>query len=289
MGQSFAKDRSGEMLLTVPAPFQFESPSSWLTRAALTQGVTPTQLGGYFGVGRLHDFDLTIHGRLIQKITSKSTLHSAHFEFMRVMFQNLNFVDRMGQNLLLSDSGAPRYRYCSVCLYEQSVKHFPVHWRFKPWRYCPLHTCLMEDHCRHCASPIVLPVDLINAGPSREGVAFLHHCLRCGKPLSSHWSSVRGELYRLPLSTNEKALLPLGRAVLSGLYALENCRESLLKDWFEIYFIRDIEAKRGLHQFFEMNSSELYSLWQRREKKMALGALDFQKAFELKVLKRRFR
>lgn len=65
--------------------------------------------------------------------------------------------------------------------------------------------------------------------------------------------------------------------MLAGLYALEDCLESLLKEWFEIYFMRDIEANRGLHQFFEMNSQELYSLWQRRERKMALCASGSQK------------
>lgn len=288
MDQSFAIYKSEEMLLTIPTPFQFESPSSWLTRAALTQGVTPTQLGKYFGLNRLNDFDLSFSRQLVEQITAKSTLHPLHFEFMRVMFSNLSFVDRMGRNLLLFYESSPRYRYCAVCLYEQSVKHFPVHWRFKPWRYCPLHACLMEDHCRHCDSPIVLPVDLINAGPSCAGVAYLHQCLRCGKPLSSHWSSAKGEFYHLPLGTNEKALLPLGRALLSGLYALEDCRESLLREWFEIYFMKDIEGKRGLHPFFEMSSRDLYSLWQRRERRMAADQLRFNKESALKAFKRRF-
>lgn len=258
------------MLLTLPAPFQFESPYSWLTRAALTQGVSPAELGRYLGYGNMEKFELNINRALIKKIVARSNLEPVHFEFMRVMFANLCFVDEHGKNLLLfKDGEKARYRYCSVCLHEQSVKHFPLHWRFKTWRYCPLHACLMEDCCRHCGSPIILPADLVNAGPDKEGVAYLHQCLRCAKALSSHAAKVKGELYRLPLTTNERRLLRLGRAVLSGLYSLEDCRESLLREWFEIYFLRDIEVKNGLHPFFEISSKKLYEQWHRRERNIA--------------------
>jgi hypothetical protein len=270
MNESNRMNNHDVMSLTLPAPFQFESPSSWLTRAALTQGVSPAELGRYLGYGNMEKFELNVNKQLIQKIVSKSNLVPVHFEFMRVMFANLCFVDEHGRNLLLfSDAVTARYRYCAVCLHEQSVKHFPVHWRFKTWRYCPLHACLMEDYCRRCGSPIILPTDLVNAGPEKEGVAYLHQCLRCGKSLCSHWSKAKGELYRLPLSTKEKTLLSLGRAVLSGLYALEDCREKLLREWFEIYFLREIEVKAGLDPMFELSSKKLYEQWHRREKNIA--------------------
>ena len=127
-------------------------------------------------------------------------------------------IDRQGAMFLLFGKSGARYRYCPICLKEQLVKHFPVHWRFKAWRYCPLHDCLMEDRCRFCGLLIELPAHLMEAGPDRGGVAYLHQCLGCGAHLSQHWKTVDGILNQGIVTAEERAALNQGRAVLAAIY-----------------------------------------------------------------------
>lgn len=134
------------------------------------------------------------------------------------MFTGLQSFDRKGATFLLSDEVGARYRFCPVCLNDQSIKHFPVHWRFKSWRYCPIHSCMMEDVCRRCGLYVRLPGHLMEAGPRKEGIAFLNQCLGCGNYLNDHWRKVSGILKKGVLSPSEVFDLNFGRAVLAAIY-----------------------------------------------------------------------
>jgi hypothetical protein len=205
-------------LYGVPQPIPMESPSSWLTRAALSQAVSPVQLTRLFKVRGSVDFDLELTDAVVKRISVICKFNPSIFQFSQHMFGGVSSIDPDGRMLLLKDKDGPLYRYCPVCLKEQSIKHFPVHWRFLSWRYCPLHFCLMEDQCRKCKFKIRLPAHLMNAGKDQGGIAYLHQCLKCDEYLSGHWASVLDAMKRPILTPFEKSILVIGRSVVSAIY-----------------------------------------------------------------------
>lgn len=208
-----------QKLIGVPSPHGFESPSSWISRAALSQGVRVGELLHYFGVARVGDFDMGLSQKKAQVIADTCGISIIHFDFSLKMFSTLRSIDRTGRNFLLPfDERYGRYRYCPGCLHHQRVKHFPLHWRFKTWRFCPIHQCLMEDRCLHCGSNIILSADMFHSGPQKKGIAFLDRCLRCEKKLSTHWEKVQGLTAEDLLDDEAMHQLLVGRFVLSALY-----------------------------------------------------------------------
>lgn len=206
-------------LFGVPAPYGFESPTSWLSRAALSQGVRARDLLKHFGVEHVGDFDLGISERKASMIAETCGIPVSNFSFSLKMFSALKSIDREGKVFLIPfDGKSSKYRYCPGCLHHQRVKHIPVHWRFKCWRFCPIHQCLMEDRCLHCGLEINLPANMFYSGPKKEGIPFLSYCQGCEKKLSSHWKIVRGLTSPEIITNLESEQLNAGRAVLSAFY-----------------------------------------------------------------------
>lgn len=206
-------------LVGVPAPYEFESPASWISRAALSQGIRVRELLDFFGMDREIDIDMGLTPRKSLIIASTCGLSERTFRFSTRMFASMRSLDQTGKNFLLPFSEkSSQYRYCPGCLHQQRVKHFPVHWRFKAWRCCPIHQCLMEERCPHCGSNIKLSADLMFSGPGRKGVAFLDRCLRCEKKLTAHWKMIKGLATYSLLSNEELHKLRVGRSVLSAIY-----------------------------------------------------------------------
>jgi hypothetical protein len=206
-------------LFGVPAPYGFESPASWISRAALSQGIWVYELQNYFGIDHTIDFDMALSQKKSLMIAETCGLAAINFSFSLRMFSALRSIDQQGHLFLLPFfEKSSRYKYCPGCLHHQKVKHFPLHWRFKHWRYCPIHKCLMEDKCLHCGSSITLPADLFYGGPNRKGVAFLDRCIKCEKKLSSHWKTVQGLTDGDLLAPGAMYQLRVGRFLLSALY-----------------------------------------------------------------------
>jgi hypothetical protein len=206
------------VLFGVSSPIELESPASWITRAALSQGASPQEFCKFLGINYRRDPDLCFTREVIRNVSVKCGINPRAFDFGRHMFTGLMSFDRKGDRFLLFGKKGARYRYCPVCLKEQTIKHFPVHWRFKAWRHCPLHDCLMEDRCRSCGMHVELPAHLMDGGPDQSGVAFLHQCAACATPLSNHWKKVAGILNKGVLDSKEQSALAQGRAVLAAIY-----------------------------------------------------------------------
>ena len=218
IGENFDLIKNTQKLVHVPKPEMFESPSSWLSRLALSQGIEICEAMKYLKINQNGDADIQFVKADIMNIGAKCGIPKQHFSFMCHMFSQLVTINSFGTNLLLSYQGSPRYRYCPKCLDEQLNAHFPVHWRFLAWRWCPLHQRLLNDDCSTCRSPIILPNSLINAGLNEEGVASLNRCLSCGTKLSTPAAdSFLEEKHRM-LSVQDHLLLKNGRALLSTLY-----------------------------------------------------------------------
>ncbi len=205
-------------LLRVPKMEMFESPASWVCRAALSQGVTREEFAEFLGLRKHDDSDLAFTQDNIGEIARRCGVPKVHFEFASHMFGGLASIDPDGRRFLSTYQRAARYRYCPVCLHESKVKHFMVHWRFSAWRYCPEHDCRMADTCKQCAAYITMPTDMLWGGPQGEGIATLDYCMTCGHRLSAHWRDVRGEMGRLDLNFAEKTAYAYGRATLAAVY-----------------------------------------------------------------------
>ncbi|WP_182284425.1 TniQ family protein [Comamonas testosteroni] len=206
-------------LVGIPPIHGYESPASWLTRAALSQGVEVKELMTYVGLPVKRDPDLTLAGNALWNVANLTGQAVSSFGFAEHMFSGVRSIDPTGEDFLLwTKNGMPRYRYCSSCLHEPGCKHFPLHWRFKAWRWCPIHDCLLGESCPHCRCDLQLPGDMLNAGLKREGVAHLGHCLQCAERLDTGWDSTPHPLKEGLVAGWEKAVLENGRALLAAIF-----------------------------------------------------------------------
>ena len=204
-------------LVSVPVPRYDESPSSWLSRTALRQAVPVDDLLAYLGLPIKGDMDLNVVRGNLQRVTGLTGLHSKQFDLVQKMFLGAAKLGSGKKSYLLSLDGMPRYRFCACCLEKQSEKFFPLHWRFKAWRWCPDHFCLLDDVCPHCAAPVILPAMMLKAGPKKEGVGSLGRCMTCAKKLFTEHRDKKQSLEFRYLNAWETALLNNGRAVLAAL------------------------------------------------------------------------
>jgi hypothetical protein len=207
-----------ERLVGIPPLIGFESPASWLTRAALSQGVSPWLLLKHLNLHPRADLDLALREKLAEKIVTVCQLDPNSFQFATKIYRNLKKIDPDGRNFLLDSDSPVSYRYCPVCMHRSRVKHFMVHWRFLAWVYCPLHQCMMEDSCRSCGAAVSLPNELLKAGPDGKGIAYLDLCSLCGFKLSSHWESALGTVDQRSVTPWQWSQMMNGRALLSALY-----------------------------------------------------------------------
>ena len=157
-----------QALVCVSMPEPYESPSSWLSRTALNQGVSIEQMLDYLGLKIEGDIDIEFALEVNEKTAQLCGLPFSSFSFMKHMFSQVSKIDEEGIIFLLTEGSFARYRYCAHCLKEQHTPHFPLHWRFKAWQWCPIHDCLLSDSCPHCYSVLILPQNLINAGPKSK-------------------------------------------------------------------------------------------------------------------------
>ena len=205
-------------LTGLPQAQLFESPNSWLTRAALSQGVSPQELLDFMELGtkryRRFDPDLLLVSRP-GRIALSATRSTSSMTVAERVFTSLRTMGLNGEALLRDDRGRARSRFCPECLREHRVPHFEVHGRFASWRHCPLHNCLMEDRCPHCRAPIVLPFRMSSAGPQKRGVASLSECQMCGGKLHAVQTV---PLSRLQMTPADQLRLANGRALMAMLY-----------------------------------------------------------------------
>ena len=173
----------------------------------------------YLGLPLNRDPDLSMTGSRLWNVAELTRHSVASFSFAAHMFSGLKSIDPSGENLLLwSKDGKPRYRFCSLCLNEPGCKIFPLHWRFKAWRWCPTHDCLLSDRCPHCRSDVLLPGSMLVAGRKKEGVAYLDSCLYCAGKLDDGWESIAHPMKEGLTADWETALLKNGRAVLAAVF-----------------------------------------------------------------------
>lgn len=201
-------------IVLAPEGRLFESPASWLSRVALSQGATLKELLRLLPVNSL-DLDLESTRPEFRAACTSLGLDLSQLVVANRVFGNLHRARLDPHRFLLFEGKSPRYRFCPSCLAGPGMPMIPVHWRFTGWRVCPLHACLMREACAECGTRLALPSSMLDAGPDREGVAYLSMCLACGARLSRAPSQ---SIADIGLHHWEMDLLRNGRAVLAALY-----------------------------------------------------------------------
>lgn len=259
MHESTPRDPKGlGALVGLPQAQPFESPSSWIVRAALTQGVSPRKLLLFMGFSehqlRHTDLDLLLTSR-VGLAALKKAGPVAHMPVAERVFTALLTIDPDAKVLLREGRAKARFRFCPLCLREQRQPHLEVHCRFSPWRFCPLHSCLMEDVCPHCSLPLDLPFDMSRGGKNQSGVASLSDCQGCGGKLDRVqpvW------LNHIKLDSYDQLRVDNGRSLMAALYynkvmledgewaALRECKPYLkagtfwsARSWHSAHEVRD--------------------------------------------------
>lgn len=214
-------DRFNDLLGLCPA-ILLESPSSWLSRAALGQGTSATRLAEYLGweVGR--DLDRTFATLYLSGLPAGVPAIAGLEPARRVM---VGFWESgcNARQMLLFEGKSGRYRFCPHCLRSDSTPHMRQHWRFSCWLDCTNHQCLLEDACPHCGATVQLPFSLVKVHWQSRGVADLSNCVQCRRSLTEAVPR------RLPLqgagtTSWERLRLSNGRAVVAAMY----------EGWFQV-------------------------------------------------------
>lgn len=203
-----------QILYRVPAVINTESLASWLSRLALAQGCTIHQIRKFLKI-KDQDTDLFLSTNIPNTLATACNLHPDEFIVIRRVMSQLHQINENGVSFLLNSDGKPRSRYCPLCLKSDRVPYFRLEWRFNPWRWCPVHSCLLEDLCPNCHGLIRTPFNMINAGPGRSGIPTLSYCHSCGQSLLTG-RPLMVDIDKEPSETRK--LLTNGRAFLASLY-----------------------------------------------------------------------
>lgn len=204
-------------IIGLPPVLPLEAPSSWVTRAALSQGASVEDFSSFLGFASGPDFDVSFLSGNLRERVERCGLPKGTFVVARNLVLAALRVDRNGRRFLLrSKPRRSRFRFCPRCISELPTAYLPIHCRFVPWRFCPEHGCLLEDACWSCLAPLDLPASLATGGPQQGTVAYLSQCIRCGMGL--------GKVQAVDLGTDsilldhaELTLLKNGRATLAAL------------------------------------------------------------------------
>jgi hypothetical protein len=169
----------------VPIPFEYEAPSSWLSRLALSQRCSLQDLMEFLALPEGADVDRMMHGRALEEMRRKCSLPKGAFKIAEWVMAEVQKTSLRRSRLLFDAKAGPCFKYCPGCLMEQSTPHFDIQWRFVDWRYCPLHNCLMESNCWKCSAPVCYPKDMELSKAGRGGHGSQRRCLRCSADLAA--------------------------------------------------------------------------------------------------------
>lgn len=204
----------------VPAPFEFEAPSSWLTRLAFAQGLgSMGELLRFLDLPAGDDLDWHLQGRPLQVLLERCNLPSQSFAIAAHVMRGARASGIGVRRLLLGKDNSSRFRYCPCCLADRRVAHLDIHWRFKCWRMCPVHNCVMMDTCPNCPCVLEHPCLLDATHAGRSGHSTLGRCPKCCTLLSGPEVRRLAAEYTQILSKQDMLYAENGRAVLSALCA----------------------------------------------------------------------
>lgn len=202
-------------LLSLPMPLPSESISSWICRAALSQGIAVSHLLSYLGWPKGPDIDVEV-ADWFQDCSFAGDSFFSRLEHARQLLVALKGNGWSPSWVLLKADRTSRYRFCSRCLEADATPFFRQEWRFDAWRACWAHGCLMEDHCPHCGQAPTLPFSMLAAGKG-AGVGLLDECRWCGKSLRAAKPVFIDDAIHAGLTSWGQALMKNGRTLIAAL------------------------------------------------------------------------
>ena len=227
-------------LVRVPKPMLLEAPSSWLSRAALSQGIGLPALLAHLGLPPAAQLDLSFGTVNLAQLGRAVGMDLWRLETPQVILRRVASLRRSGVGLLIEKPVASAFRFCPVCWRSQTVYYVPVHWRVATWIYCPEHLCLMVNRCPRCDRPPASATSFIGAGPKGKGIAGAYTCGHCGGALNPEPVMLVGG--GTELTDFDWLQLQNGRAALAALLG----GEVYLND------ATTAESTRGLVMLFKM-------------------------------------
>jgi hypothetical protein len=206
-----------EALRGLPEVLPFESPGSWLSRAAQSQGVLAAELMRYLGLRPTLDVDFVfLSGRFRELARACDLGPNAFVEARRVM-ESLRTIDPKGEKFLFRLERKARYRLCPRCLKDCRTPHFTLQCRLEAWRCCPTHGCMMEEGCWRCGAAVALPLSPGIDGSREAHAHSLAQCLQCGakhRDAPTADLEIGGERF----GVFERLIIDNGKAVPAALY-----------------------------------------------------------------------
>lgn len=203
----------------VPTPFVLEAVSSWLSRLALSQGCSMRELLHFLDLRRDVDLDLVLRGEALEELRRRCSLPFDAFGFAELVMDGFHYAKLNTSRLLTDQHEGPRFRYCPACIGRQGRAQgvMWIYWRFRDWRYCPVHLCLMEERCFRCRAQVRFPRDMASSQAGLDGYASQQRCQDCSADLSAA-QAVRVHLFAPgQLSEREAVGLSAGRAFVATL------------------------------------------------------------------------
>lgn len=140
-----------EHLYGVSRPEFQEAPSSWLSRAAMSQDIELDVMCRWLGLSSARDMDVALAESDLAQIACRCNFDAGAFGCVAPMMYTCKAL-HLKMPLLLQEHGCANYRFCPLCLKEQATPHIPLHWRFSPCRMCLVHQCLLEVRCLRCGA-----------------------------------------------------------------------------------------------------------------------------------------
>lgn len=162
-------------LYGAPAPFETESPNSWLQRVAHRYDLSFRELQEAVGVSWETDIDTSLSREDYGLITMACCRPVFETNLMYSVFC-------LGGSAAFARSdakGRPLYNFCIGCLQEDLTPYLRIEWRLDVWTVCPKHLCRMQDRCGSCGRPWRMDRAVLRERQSRA--SSLAHCQSCGQ------------------------------------------------------------------------------------------------------------
>lgn len=206
-----------QRLFSVPQPCLMEAPSSWLPRAAISQGESIRTVGKFLGFSASGDCDEQL---LAMQPLHLATLCGLSPDLFGVVLRMLDLALslELQSPVLLCEGNLPKYRFCPECLWGYKTPHFPLHWRLDAYRLCHLHKCFLEDYCPHCGAIVCPQQDWMQSGAARCCVDMASQCLVCSKFLWDTPSLNINAISRKLLPKNDRKRLENGYTFATALF-----------------------------------------------------------------------
>lgn len=181
------------MLPVHPQPKEDEILSSWLVRLAFSNGFPLhtffNSLLGYKGAIWTRDIDRHPSPHLLDLINQQTPLPLSKLQRMTlrslegVFFSELPLHGDVSWLLPLGvyhrDHKRPGMQYCPMCLKDDPTPYYRSLWRLASTVICPVHSCVMEDECPQCHSPVMFHRHGVGRHkfPYVDDLRLCHRCL----------------------------------------------------------------------------------------------------------------